>query len=106
MAWCELDDMDDRFCEHGERQQAERAERRQRVATALLQVSPRGMAHFVGCHHKGDDPDMSQWGEVSTPGAWTGLGNGEQYPSTGGFRRDLVATSRCSDCVDHDGPWI
>lgn len=48
--WCELCDLDLANCIHGLRnRQAER------VRSAALLASPRGMAHFEGCPHKGDD---------------------------------------------------
>lgn len=73
------------------------------AATELL-ISPRGVAHLPGCWHKGDDPDFSRWAMLDVPGAWERLGNGEQLSATGGQRPDLVARSRCEDCVSH-GPW-
>jgi len=100
MAECELCEMDREFCEHGLRD-------RRRAATAAageLLISRNGMAHFPGCPHKGDDPDYSRWATLDTPRAWQRLGNGEHLQATGGDRPDLVARSRCQDCVDH-GPW-
>jgi hypothetical protein len=100
MADCELCEMDREFCEHGLRD-------RRRAATAAageLLISPKGMAHFPGCPHKGDDPDYSRWATLGMPRAWPRLGNGEHLQATGGDRPDLVARSRCQDCVDH-GPW-
>jgi hypothetical protein len=100
MAYCELCEMDRGFCEHGlaERRRAATA------ATGELLISRNGMAHFPGCPHKGDDPDYRRWATLDTPRAWERLGNGEQLHATGGERPDLVATSRCQDCVSH-GPW-
>jgi hypothetical protein len=100
MAYCELCDMDRGSCPHG------LAERRAGTAagTTFLLISPRGMAHFLGCPHKGDDPDLSNWGNLDVPHAWQRLGNGEHLHATGGERGDLVATSRCQTCLDH-GPW-
>jgi alkylated DNA nucleotide flippase Atl1 len=72
-------------------------------ATSLL-ISPRGIAHFPECPHKGDDPDYNDWAELDLPQAWQRLGNGEHLSATGGERRDLIATSRCKTCIDH-GPW-
>jgi len=69
-----------------------------------LLISPNGVAHFAGCLHKGGDPDYSSWASLSLPRAWERLGNGEMLPATGGQRSDLVAKSRCKDCVSH-GPW-
>lgn len=97
--WCPIDDLPLAQCEHGLK-----AQRATRAYTSVLQISPRGYAHFPGCAHKGDDPDMSAWGELDNPGAWTRLANGEQLRATGGARPDRVATTRCLDCVDH-GPW-
>jgi hypothetical protein len=73
-------------------------------STSFLLVFPRGMAHFPGCPHKGDDPDLGQWGNLELPQAWQRLGNGEHLHATGGERIDLVATSRCRTCHEH-GPW-
>lgn len=101
MAYCEHCEMNLAYCEHG------LAERRQTIsnsAVSLLLISPRGVAHFPGCPHKGDDPDYGHWAELDAPGAWTRLGNGERIRATGGNRPDLVAQARCRDCVDH-GPW-
>jgi hypothetical protein len=100
MADCELCEMDREFCEHGlaERRRADTQVDRE------LRISPRGMAHFPGCPHKGDDPDYRRWATLDTPRAWERLGNGEQLLATGGERPGLVARSRCQDCVSH-GPW-
>jgi hypothetical protein len=75
MAYCELCDMDRGSCPHG------LAERRAGTAagTSFLLISPRGMAHFQGCPHKGDDPDLSNWGNLDVPHAWQRLGNGGIY---------------------------
>lgn len=99
MAYCELCEMDREFCPHG-------LADRQRVAAVVgrLLIHPNGMAHFPGCPHKGDHPDYSRWAELDTPRAWERLGNGEHLQATGGKRLDLVAQSRCKDCVSH-GPW-
>ncbi len=87
------------MCEHGlQERQADQAR------VAALRVSPRGMAHFDGCPHKGDDPDYERWGHIAELGAWQRLGNGEAIATVDAAGRRLVATSRCSDCVDH-GPW-
>lgn len=98
--WCEIDDLPLAQCEHGLYQQ-----RTARAFSSVLLVSPTGYAHFPGCAHKSDDPDMSRWAELDTPGAWTRLANGEQIPATGGARPELVAAQRCLDCVHH-GPWV
>lgn len=92
--------MDREFCEHG------LVERRTHSAaiTRQLLISPNGMAHFPGCPHKGDDPDYSRRGELDTPQAWERLGNGDQLEDTGGGHPNLIARTRCQDCVSR-GPW-
>jgi hypothetical protein len=100
MAWCELCDMDLSFCQHGLAERQARAS-----ADARLLVSPRGMAHFEGCPHKGDDPDYSLWGELQVPRAWQRLGRGERFEVVDGRGRPLSAQTRCSDCIERDGPW-
>lgn len=100
MPICPLCDLELDWCEHGLN-----AAQKSRAASATLQVSPRGMAHFPGCPHKGDDDDFSLWAELDSPSAWSRLGNGEQFPATGGARPELVASARCRDCVEH-GPWF
>ena len=78
-------------CPHGRAEQCAATA----VSTALLLISPRGMAHFPGCpQHKGDDPDLSEWGALEAPQAWQRLGNGEHVRATAGGRPSLVATSR------------
>jgi len=52
------------------------------------------MAHFPGCHHKGDDPDLSKWGKLDLPQAWQRLGNGEHLHATGGERSGLAILGR------------
>jgi hypothetical protein len=99
MAWCELCDLDRSFCVHGLTDARDVAQR-----TATLLVSPRGMAHFEGCPHKGDDPDFSLWGQLTLGDAWQRLGNGEHFDVTDGQAHTLSALARCSDCVEH-GPW-
>ena len=69
-----------------------------------LLISPRGVAHFPGCPHKGSHPDYTRWATLSLPWAWERLGNGEELQATGGQRPGLVARSPCPDCVRH-GPW-
>jgi hypothetical protein len=46
----------------------------------------------------------SRWAEIDTPNAWQRSGNGEQLRATGGACPDLIAKTRCRDCIDH-GPW-
>jgi hypothetical protein len=89
VAYCDLCEMDRSFCVHGleDRRQAASSN-----ASALL-VSPRGMAHFSGCPHKGDDRDYSRWAEITSPNAWQRLGNGEELQATGGSNPDLIAWS-------------
>lgn len=65
---------------------------------------PRGTTHFPERPHKGDDPDYNDWAELDLPRAWQRLGDGERLPATDGERRDLIATSKCTTCVEH-GPW-
>lgn len=89
------------MCEHGLRARiTDTAD----ALTATLLISPTGLAHFAGCPHKGDDPDLSRWAELDAPRAWTRLGNRESIPATGGEKVDLIARGRCQDCVAH-GPW-
>lgn len=100
MAYCELCDMNREFCEHG------LADRRGNASAAAreLLISPKGVAHFPGCPHKGDDPDYTCWASLDTPRAWERLGNGEQLLATGGGRPGLPVGARCRDCDSH-GPW-
>lgn len=100
MAYCELCDLPFAMCDHGAA--AKRASAAEGISTLL--ISPTNMAHLPHCPHKGDDPDLSQWGTLSVPNAWARLGNGEHLPATGGERPDRIAMGRCKDCVDH-GPW-
>lgn len=99
VTYCDRCEMDRDSCEHG------LAERRRAASTGAsrLLISPKGMAHFPECPHK-DDSDYRRWAELDTPRAWERLANGEQLPATGGSRPDLIAKTRCMDCVDH-GPW-
>lgn len=99
MPICPLCDLELDWCEHGLKEA-----QKTRAASATLQVSPRGIAHFFGCPHKGDDDDFSIWAELDAPSSWSRLGNGEHLAATGGSRPELLATKRCSDCVEH-GPW-
>jgi hypothetical protein len=100
VAYCDLCEMDRSYCVHG------LEDRRQAASSnaSVLLVSPRGMAHFSGCPHKGDDRDYSRWAEITSPNAWQRLGNGEELQATGGSNLDLVARTRCQDCVGN-GPW-
>lgn len=100
MAYCELCEMNREYCEHGPKERRGAA----MVAAGELLISPNGMDHFPDCPHKGDDPDCSRWAKLDMPRAWERLGNGERLRATGGERLDLVAGSRCQDCVSH-GPW-
>ena len=100
MAYCDLCEMDRGFCEHG---LTERRRNAAAIADGLL-ISPNGIVHIPGCHHKGDDPDYSRWAMLDTPRAWERLGNGEQLPATGGQSPGLIAGTRCQDCASH-GPW-
>ncbi len=56
MAYSDLRDMDRDFCEHG------LTERRRNAAAIVngLLIYPNGIAHFQGCHHKGNDPDYTR----------------------------------------------
>ena len=96
---CPLCDLELGWCQHGRQ-----ATQKERSSSATLLISPRGMAHFAGCPHKGDDENFTLWAELEAPLAWSRLGNGEKIPATGGQRPDLFASTRCSDCVEH-GPW-
>lgn len=100
MAYCDLCEMDRGMCVHGlaDKQQAAA------IAADELLISPSGVAHFAGCPHKGDHPDYRRWAILAIPRAWERLGNGELLRATGGDRPDLIAKSRCDDCLSH-GPW-
>ena len=79
MADRDLCEMDREFCEHG---LVERRRNAAAAATGSL-ISPKGIAHFAGCPHKGDHQDYRRWAELSTPRAGN-AGNGEQLRATGG----------------------
>ena len=99
MTICDLCELPLEHCPHGVKTAKDA-----RVAGAtVIQVSPTGTAHFLGCFHKGDDPDFSKWGEIEGAGTWQRLANKEQVPVTSGVMR-LTAKRRCDHCVDH-GPW-
>src|SRR5580692_832078 len=74
MTYCDLCEMDREFCEHG------LVDKRRKAAAAAngLLISPKGVAHFAGCPHKGDHQDYRRWAELNVPRAWERLGNGEQ----------------------------
>ncbi len=104
---CELCDLELDHCVHGLAEQ-----RRKSLSKAVVQVSPRNIAHLEGCMHKGDDPDFAAWGEITTEGAWTHLC--ETMPADGGVISDLVTNSGavsglgvthvCKNCREH-GRW-
>ena len=100
VAYCNLCEMNRDYCEHG------LADRRRTAAASAgrLLISPNSVAHFPQCPHKGDDPDYRRWAELDAQRAWERLGNGEELRTTGGQSPDLVARTRCQDCVNH-GPW-
>jgi hypothetical protein len=97
---CEFCELPRESCPHGLRDRQASAV----GSVQLLLVSPKSVAHFPGCPHKGDDLDYSNWAELRTDNAWQRLGNGESLEVAGGARAGRVASWRCSDCVDH-GPW-
>lgn len=99
--YCELCEMEN-CADHGPARGRASLRDSQRRANAEIQVSPKNMAHFAGCLHKGDDEDFSEWGFIrDVKDAWTRLGNGEPLATNAGV--DRVATSRCSTCED-SGP--
>ena len=98
IAYCERCETDRAYCEHG------LAERPRERARPMLLISPNDMAHFPNCHTRGDDSDYRRWAELNTPDAWARLGNGGHLRATGGAHPDLIAETRCRDCVEH-GPW-
>ena len=102
MSYCEVCDLDREHCAHAF---ADHEVKRKIIDTASLLVSPRGVAHFEGCPHKGDDADFSKWGRIDrVPNAWQRLGHGETMPANAGANKGLRACSRCHDCNAH-GPW-
>lgn len=97
---CEICDLPLSQCPHGRPATAAKDLTRVRE----LMVSPNGLGHLPGCPHKGDDEDLSRWGEIDLEHAWSRLGNGEQIQATGGASPGLVAIARCRTCVEY-GPW-
>ena len=93
---CELTDLPTESCDHC--RTLESANRK--VPDQLLLVSPRGLAHFSGCMHKGDDPDFSDWSTLEVPNAWERLGNRETLVSDGGARAGREVVGRCFTCVE------
>lgn len=99
VVWCELCDLDRSTCVHGLRDQQLTRERH-----GVLLISPRGMAHFEGCPHKGEDPGFERWGRLTEQGLWQRLGNGERIATVDSSGRELIVVARCCDCIEH-GPW-
>ena len=99
--YCELCEMEN-CADHGPGRAGAALRTAQRLANAEIQVSPRNIAHFPGCLHKGNDQDFAEWGFIrGLKDAWTRPGNGEQLATNAGVER--VATSRCSTCEHTDG---
>ena len=104
---CEICDLELAQCVHGLAEQ-----KRRTLQSAVIQVSPRNMAHLEGCLHKGEDEDYSKWGEIAGTGAWRHLC--ETMPADGGKVSDLVTNSGavigmevrhvCKHCRAH-GKW-
>ena len=90
MAFCDLCEMDREFCEHG------LAERRQNAAATAsgLLISPKGVAHFAGCPHKGDHQDYRRWADPRATRAGKRRKR-EQLRATGGQSPGQAATDRC-----------
>ena len=84
VAICPLCDLELDWCVHGLQ-----ATQKERASSAMLLISPRGMAHFAGCPHKGDDDDLTLWAKLEAPVAWSRLGSGEKIPATGGQPPEL-----------------
>jgi len=80
---CEIDGLLLSECEHGLKER-----RRKARLNAIVQVSPKKVAHLEGCMHKGDDEDFTKWGEINAPGAWIHLC--QTMPLDGGVVSDLV----------------
>lgn len=99
--YCELCDMEN-CADHGAgRERAIRQAAHSRVK-AEIQVSPRNIAHFAGCLHKGNDKDFTGWGFIrDVNDAWARLGNGEQIATNA--RVDRLVSSRCMTC-ESTGP--
>jgi hypothetical protein len=102
--YCDLCEMNCDSCSHG------LAERRAAASASAssLQISPRGMAHFRQCLHKGDDPDFSNWADLVAPRAGQRLGNGEHLPATGGARSNLVLLPdvKPASITAHGEAWL
>ena len=80
MSYCELCGLDRDQCEHG---YADRQAAMARPSPVnLVLVSPTNTAHFPGCPHKGDDGDLSDWGEILITNAWERLGNADTIACT------------------------
>ena len=104
---CELCDLELDQCIHGLAEQ-----RRKSLYGATVQVSSRNVAHLEGCMHKGEHPDFSQWGEITTEGAWRHLC--DTLPADGEALSDLVTNAGavtglqvmhvCKSCREH-GRW-
>jgi hypothetical protein len=99
IAWCELHQMEN--CDH----LTVPARNPARFETAMVRISPRGMAHFDGCSHKGDDPDYSRWAELRTPRAWADIRNGDITSVTRDDGVAIKVTGLCRDC-DDSGPLV
>ena len=80
--YCDFCDLPLDQCIHGQPAPVARG------VAARLEVSPRHMAHYPGCPHKGDSDDFSGWGliTVDTANAWTAIGNGHPVATDGGDR--------------------
>lgn len=96
-ARCEKTDLLVAYCDHCKQHRP--APREGRVE--LLRVSPTHYAHIPGCPHKGDDPDLSRWGEIrkNPSQAWDRLRNGDVVAADAGDQVGLEARRLCQDCV-------